>query len=131
MKVNYVLIQDEDYDPPSPAWVREDWLTDSDIVLSRDESQITLEELANICDNNVEQDNDCMGFTGQHRILAQLLFNQFGREEATKFMLTLAKHGGLARITFIGDLKISDEIYQELGIENSGDFEINEGAITS
>jgi hypothetical protein len=125
MKINYVLAQEEGYEP---SWTREDWLTDGDVVLSRDETQITLEELANICDSNVEQDNDCTGFTGQHRILAQLLFNQFGREAATKFMLTLAKYGGLSRTIFVEDLVLSDGIYQELGIEQPwNDFVVNEG----
>ena len=129
MKFSYVLAQEGDLDK---AWIKDSDLDESDVVLSRDESQITLEELADICDGNVEQDNDWKGFTGQHRILAQLIFNQFGRVEATKFMLTLAKYGGLSRITFVADLESSYEIYRELGIlQPWHNFVINEGAIAS
>ena len=57
----------------------------------------TLEELADLCDQNAEDDNH-HEFVGVHRFLAALLFKRFGRQYATAILTEIAEYGGLDSI---------------------------------
>lgn len=53
----------------------------------------TLEELAELCDQDAENWN-AHDFCGSHRLLASLLHRHCGRGKATEIMLDVAKYGG-------------------------------------
>ena len=55
---------------------------------------LTLEELADLCDQEAESRNN-HNFVGSHKILSALLFKQLGREKATKIMQEIAEYSGL------------------------------------
>ena len=55
---------------------------------------LTLETLANFCDQEAESRNNHR-FVGSHRILSALLFKQLGREKATIIMQEIAGYSGL------------------------------------
>src|SRR6266849_483667 len=55
---------------------------------------LTLEELADFCDQEAESRNN-HAYVGTHRILAALLHQKIGRAEATALMQEIAEYGGL------------------------------------
>ena len=61
----------------------------------------TLEELANMCDQEAESRNN-HSFVGLHKLLAALLFQQLGREKATTIMREIAEYSGLDGMRGIG-----------------------------
>lgn len=69
---------------------------------------ITLEELANYCDLEAEQDNRS-NLVGTHRLLAALLHREVGRMTAQTILLRIAEYGGLHNM---GDA------FVELGIKD-------------
>lgn len=78
-----------------PIWDYLDSLIEQhEQIVNRDESQATLEDLAWLCDRKAEAVN-AHNFCGVHRLLGAVLYQQYGREEATKTMLRIAKLGGL------------------------------------
>ena len=54
----------------------------------------TLEELANMCDQDAESRNN-HSFVGLHKLLSALLFRRFGREMTTEIIYEIAEYGGL------------------------------------
>jgi hypothetical protein len=63
--------------------------------------EMTLEDIADFCDQNAEGRNN-HSMVGIHRLLAVLLYNQFGRAEATKTLHMIAESGGLDEMS--GDI---------------------------
>ena len=59
-----------------------------------DGPEMTLEEVADFCDQNAEGRNN-HSLVGTHRLVATILYNQYGRKEATKTLRTIAERGGL------------------------------------
>ena len=55
---------------------------------------LTLEELADLCDQEAESRNN-HNYVGLHKLVATLLFKQLGREKATKIMQEIAEYKGL------------------------------------
>ena len=64
-----------------------------DLILDKDPI-LTLEELADFCDQEAESRNN-HNFVCSHKILSALLFKQLGREKATKIMQEIAEYSGL------------------------------------
>lgn len=60
---------------------------------------LTVEELADMCDQNAESRNH-HGFVGVHHMLAVILNDVAGRDEATVIMRDIAEYGGLDGIKF-------------------------------
>jgi len=56
--------------------------------------EMTLEDIADFCDLEAEGRNN-HSMVGTHRLLAVILYNQFGRSEATKTLRMIAESGGL------------------------------------
>lgn len=54
----------------------------------------TLEELADLCDQNAASRNN-HAFVGAHRMLAAILHQQVGRETAARLLRAVAEYGGL------------------------------------
>lgn len=54
----------------------------------------TLEELADMCDQDAESRNN-HSFVGLHKLLSALLFRRFGREKTTEIIYEIAEYGGL------------------------------------
>jgi hypothetical protein len=75
--------------------------------------QVTLERLADMCDQNAEARNHS-GFIGAHRILAALLHQQLGREQATRLLWEIASRDGLDGMNGVGGQKDS---YGEFGLQ--------------
>jgi hypothetical protein len=65
------------------------------------EQQTTLEQLADLCDQEAESEN-LHEYVGAHRILAALLHQQQGREQATRIMFAIAELGGLDGMNGVG-----------------------------
>lgn len=82
------------YGDDIPYWDYLGYADDSDQIVDRDESHATLEDLVRICDRKAESVN-AHDFCGVHRLLGAVLYQQYGREQATKTMLRIAKLGGL------------------------------------
>ena len=74
--------------------------------------QTTLEQLANLCDQDAGSDNN-HEFVGIHRVLAALLYQRVGREQATMLMFDIACRGGLDGMAGIGGKQDS---FAEFGI---------------
>ena len=69
--------------------------------------EMTLEEIADFCDLNAEGRNN-HSMVGTHRLLAVLLYNQYGRAEATKTLRNIAESGGLDEMEIEKDLNIPE-----------------------
>lgn len=54
----------------------------------------TLEEFANLCDQDAESWNH-HSFVGLHKLLCALLFRHLGRERTTEIIHEIAEYGGL------------------------------------
>jgi hypothetical protein len=74
--------------------------------------EATLEQLADLCDQEAESEN-AHDFVGAHRLLAALLFRRLGRETATAIMREVAELGGLDGMNGICG---TDGAYADLGI---------------
>jgi hypothetical protein len=65
------------------------------------DDNFTLEELADLCDEQAEQRN-AHEFVGSHRLMAALLHRKTGRDKATDIMRQIAEMGGLNGMNGIG-----------------------------
>ena len=61
----------------------------------------TLEELANMCDQDAESCNH-HSFVGIHKLLCALLFQHVGRERTTEIIHEIAEYGGLDGMNGVG-----------------------------
>ena|SRR5687767_2602305 len=76
--------------------------------------QTTLEQLADLCDGDAESSNN-HSFVGAHRVLAALLHQQLGREQATRILFEIASHGGLDGMAGIGG---KNDAFADFGIKD-------------
>jgi len=77
--------------------------------------EITLEQLADMFDQHAESIN-AHDFVTTHRALAALLYKNFGREIATKVLMSLVDFKGLHGLTGIGGRTNPDEHEKELHV---------------
>lgn len=63
-------------------------------VVSVARSDVSLEQLADMCDQHAESRNNHK-FVGAHRMLAAILWRTVGRDEAQRVMWEVASYGGL------------------------------------
>lgn len=78
------------------------------------EPEASLEELANFCDKEAEgRGRTNHAFVGAHRMLAAILHQKLGREQATVLMKEIAEYGGLDGMSGVGG-EVS--AYEEFGI---------------
>lgn len=71
--------------------------------------EMTIENIADFCDQNAESRNN-HSFVGVHRLLAAILNNKFGRNEATDVIRNIAEYGGL------DEMSESENIFKAFGI---------------
>lgn len=76
------------------------------------DTNFSLEELADLCDQQAEQIN-AHDFVGSHRLLAALLYREVGRESATRIMRQISEMGGLNGMNGICS---NQAAFTELGI---------------
>lgn len=101
----------------APIWdYLDDFIEHHDEIVNRDESQATLEDLVRLCDRKAEAVN-AHDFCGAHRLLGAVLYQQYGRESATKTMLAIAKMGGLHGMNGVC---CDADAYNLLGVGKSG-----------
>jgi hypothetical protein len=72
----------------------------------------TLEQLADLCDNQAEQIN-AHDYVGTHRLLAAVLYRHVGRETATAILRDIAELGGLHAMNGVCG---EPDAYGELGV---------------
>lgn len=106
-----------------PYWDYLDSFNEHEVIVSRNPSDATIEELCKMCDRKAESSN-AHDFVGTHRLLGSLLFRNLGRVEATKVMLDISLYGGLSAMSGIctdsdayGDLAVG-----EAGRDWDGEF---------
>lgn len=75
---------------------------------------LTLEELADFCDQNAESANN-HDYVGTHRILAAVLHRLLGREQATSILQEIAEYGGLDEMSGVGGKR---DAFKEFGISD-------------
>lgn len=98
---------------PTPMWGYVDSLmAKENTIVSTDESSASLEDLVNLCDWDAEA-KLAHGFVGLHRLIGAVLYQQHGRESATKTMLRITKLGGLHGMSGIG---LISSVHQILGL---------------
>jgi len=74
---------------------------------------VSLEALANFCDEKAEDGN----FVGCHRLLATILYRSVGRRYATEIMREIAEHGGLDGMNGVC---CAADAYADLGVPAVG-----------
>jgi hypothetical protein len=87
---------------------------------------LTLEEIADFSDQQAESKNN-HDFTGTHRILAALLHQKLGREQATAIMREIAEYGGLDGMSGCGG---ESDAFADFGIAERGNWELNDAKET-
>ena len=100
----------------APIWDYLDSWVEKEEIVSRDESRATLEDLVWLCDRKAEAVN-AHDFCGIHRLLGAVLYQQQGREAATKTMLRITKLGGLHGM---GGVCSDGDAYTILGVGEPG-----------
>jgi hypothetical protein len=76
--------------------------------------EMTIENIADFCDLNAESRNN-HSYVGVHRLLSAILHAQYGRENATKTIRTIAEYGGLDEMNELGG---SSQSFKDFGIES-------------
>jgi len=91
-KRQIVKMSDED----GGTWI--DYFSEYETVVD-DNPVLTIVELADMCDQNAESRNNHR-FVGVHRMLAVILNDAVGRDDATVIMREIAEYGGLDGMKF-------------------------------
>jgi hypothetical protein len=69
-------------------------IANRNIILRKDAELASIDDLAELCDMDAEQEN-AHTFVGVHQKLADLLVKRLGKKAATQIMLDIAYHKGL------------------------------------
>lgn len=73
-----------------------------------------LEQVADFCDQNAESRIN-RDYCGTHRILAALLYQEVGHEQATKLLVAIAAYGGLDGMNGVGG---EADAFEDFGIQD-------------
>ena len=114
LTIVFVKDDDDDESPHDKGYL--DYKDEWDEATTATIADVTLEELADLCDRNAEQRNNHT-FVGAHRVLASILFSTVGREAATRVMWEGACYGGLDYASGCGTGGRHIAAWEVLGVE--------------